>query len=140
MAGPACRLEDIRRIIRDDVDAVQLSKGLRRHGDEDACPITAEHVAVGSLAFLTLQQNVHLDISVFVTCLGVVDVAASIQVSNNDDTLFIVVVVEEPSGLSLAQINVTNRQRNVPWGLDNDQTSESKQAAHNALHEEGDSP
>lgn len=102
MANPTCRLKDIGSVVRDDVDAVQLSQSLCRHGNENACPIAAEHVTIGSFSLLTLQQNVHLDLAIFVTCLGVVNITTSVEIGNDDNTLFVVVVIKEPSNVLLA--------------------------------------
>lgn len=97
MADPAGRLEHVRRVIRDDVDAVELRQGLRRHGDEDALAVPLEHVGVGPFALLARDEHVHLDVAEHVPRAGVVDVAAAVEVGDDYYAFFVVVVVEQPS-------------------------------------------
>lgn len=103
MSNPAGRFEDVRRIVGDDVDAIELGEGLCRHGDEDASSIAFEHVTVCPLAFLALQENIHLDFTVLVAGLGVVDVTTTIQVGDDNNAFLVVVVIQEPSGILSAQ-------------------------------------
>lgn len=143
MANPTGRFEDVRRVIGDDVDAIELGEGLCRHGDEDASSIASEHVTVCSLAFLALEKNIHLDFTVLVAGLGVMDVTTTIQVGDDNDAFLVVVVVQEPSEILSAQDKTICEgvpTFAIPWGLNNDQTSEGKQTAHNALHSQWYAP
>lgn len=97
MAKPTGRFEDVRCVIGNDVDAIELGKGLCRHGDEDTSPVALEHVAVCPLALLALEEDIHLDFTVLVARLGVVDVTTAIQVGDDNDAFLVVVVVQEPS-------------------------------------------
>jgi hypothetical protein len=56
---------------------------------------------------LTLQQHVHLDFAVLVTSLLVVDIALSVEVGNDDNAFFVVVVVEQPSS---AIVSISHKQ------------------------------
>lgn len=89
--------EHQRRVVGNDVDAVELRESLRGHGDEDTLVVSLEHVAVGTLALLTLKQDVHLDLAVLVARLGVVDIALAVEVGDNHNSLLVVVMVEKPS-------------------------------------------
>jgi len=46
---------------------------------------------------LSLQEDIHLDLAILVTSFGVVDVALAVEIGNDDNALFVMVVVEEPS-------------------------------------------
>jgi hypothetical protein len=70
---------------------------LGRHGDKDALVVAFEHVLVAALALLALKQHIHLDFAVLVTSLLVVDVALAVEVGDNDNTFFVVVIVKQPS-------------------------------------------
>lgn len=59
--------------------------------------VPLEHVAVRALPFLTLEQHVHLDLSILVFGLGVVDVALAVEIGNDYNAFFVVVIVEKPS-------------------------------------------
>jgi hypothetical protein len=67
---------------------------LSRHGDEDPRAIPLEHFGVCPLAFLALEEHVHLDVPEFFPGTVVVDVSATVEVGDHDDTLFIVIIVE----------------------------------------------
>jgi hypothetical protein len=55
-----------------------LREGLGGHGDKDAFGISFEHVCIRSLALLALEKDVHLDLAIFVTCFGIVDISLSV--------------------------------------------------------------
>lgn len=97
VANPTGRFEDIGCVVGDDVDAVELSEGLCRHGDKDPGSIALEHVTVCSLAFLSLQENIHLDLAVLIARLGVVDITTAVQIGDNNNAFLVMVVVQEPS-------------------------------------------
>ena len=97
VADPTGRFKDVGGVVRDHVDTIELSKALGGHGDEDPPAVPLKHVGVGSLAFLTGQQNVHLDIAKFFTGAVIVDVAASVEIGDNHDPFLVMVVIQEPS-------------------------------------------
>lgn len=141
MTMPAGGLEYVRRVIGDDVDAVELGECLCGHCDKDAGTVAFEHVAVRPLALLALEQDVHLDFAVLIARLGVVDVTTAVQVGDHDDAFLIMIVVQEPSEILLGpQRWARFAGATVPWGLNNHQAAEGKQAAHNTLHGQWDSP
>lgn len=91
MANPPSRLKNIRCVVRDDIDAIQLCQTLGGHGDEDTSTISTEHVSVSSLTLLPLKQNIHLDITEFFAGFGVVDVTLAVKVGNDDDAFFVTI-------------------------------------------------
>lgn len=96
MANPPGRFENVRGIVRDDVDSVQLSEGLRGHGNEDTRLVPLKHIFVGPLAFLALEQDVHLDVTEFFTGPLVVDITTAVQVSDDNNAFLVVIVVKKP--------------------------------------------
>jgi hypothetical protein len=46
---------------------------------------------------LTLEENVHLDLSIFFARFGVVDISLSVKVSDDYDTFLVVIIVKKPS-------------------------------------------
>lgn len=78
MANPAGGLKDIRRIVRNNVNTVELGERLSGHGDENASLISTEHILVCAFAFLSLEKDIHLNLAVLVSSLGVMDVTATI--------------------------------------------------------------
>lgn len=98
MTNPACLFKDVGSIVADDVDAIELSKTLGRHGNEDTGAVLAEHLGVCPLTLLSLEKHVHLNFAILVSGLLVVDVTLAVEVGNDNDTFFVVIVVKEPSG------------------------------------------
>jgi hypothetical protein len=60
------------------------------------CPIAAEHVLVGLLAFLAGNEDIHLDLAVFLAGFRVVDIATPVEVRDHHHSFFVVVIVQEP--------------------------------------------
>lgn len=83
-----------RYIVRDNVDAVHLCKSLRGHGDKKTLLVARPHFGVGAFAFGAHLQDVRFDLAEFIAGTLVVDVAAGVEVGNDLDTFFVVVVVE----------------------------------------------
>lgn len=159
MTYPTGRLEDVGSIVGNHVDAVELGEGLCRHGDEYASPVPPEHLGVGPLTFLTLEQDVHLDVAELLPCSRVVDVAFAIEIGNHDNALLILVGIQQPSkqesaGSSTpggADLSFFYSRRlsyafffdgdaNLPRRLYNDEATEAEQSTHHALHEKRDPP
>ena len=70
----------------------------------------------------------------------VVNISATMKVGKNNDSLLIVVVIEQPSGYSLASRLGLRGLFSVPWRLRNDQGTSCKQCTHDALHEQRKAP
>ena len=100
MANPPSLLKHVGRVVRDDVDAVELRQSLRRHGDEHARAVPLEHLGIGPLAIGTLYEHIHLDLTEFFPGARILNVPAAIEISDDDNALLIVVVIEQPSGIS----------------------------------------
>jgi hypothetical protein len=43
---------------------------------------------------LSLEKNVHLDLAILVSCLGVVDVAFAVEIGDDDNALLVEIVIE----------------------------------------------
>lgn len=67
------------------------------------------------------------------------DVTLSVEVSNNDNTLLVMVVVEQPS-VHRSAIHRTQGAFYIPRRLAYDQTASRQQASHDTLHAKRDSP
>jgi hypothetical protein len=87
---------------------------------------------------LTLEQDIHLDLSVFISRFGVVNIALSVQIGNNHNALLVVIVVQEPS-VCVSGFQVLGSWYK-PRGLANEQASCGQKKTHDALHEERNSP
>jgi hypothetical protein len=44
-----------------------------------------------------LQKNVHFDLSILVSCFGIVNVTFAIEIGDDNDAFFVEVVIEEPT-------------------------------------------
>lgn len=97
MTNPTSRLKDVRCVVGDDVDAIELGERLGGHGNKNSGFVSTKHVLICSLAFLALKKDVHLDLAILVSSLRIMNIATSVQVSNDHHPFFIMVVVQKPS-------------------------------------------
>jgi hypothetical protein len=67
------------------------------HRNEDPLIVSFEHVSIRPFTFLALKKNIHLDLSVFLSGLIVVDVTFAIQIGDDNDSFFVMVIIQEPS-------------------------------------------
>jgi hypothetical protein len=124
-AEPSGFLEHERRIVGNNIDAVQLRKGLGGHGDENSLSVSLEHVAVRPLALLALQKDVHLDLAVLVSSFRIMNIALSIEIGYNHDPFFVMVVVKEPS-TTLSALHLSYFSIDKPRGFADEHTSSRK--------------
>lgn len=93
MANPAGGLENVWCVIGDDIDAVELRKTLGGHCDKDSSTITPEHFGVRAFALLTLKKDAHLDFTVLIARLGIMDITTTIEIGNDNHALFVMIVI-----------------------------------------------
>lgn len=58
--------------------------------------VPLEHIGVGSLAFLSLEEDVHLNFSILLSRFVVMYITFPVEVCNDYHAFFIVVVIQKP--------------------------------------------
>ena len=97
-------------IVRDNINAIQLSECLGRHSNQEALLVPIPHLGVRSFAFIARHKDIPLDFTELVPCTLVVDIAATMKICQDDHPLFVIVIIKEPS---IENLLVTRTKREM---------------------------
>ena len=68
------------------------------------------------------------------------NISFAVQISDNDDAFFIMIVVQKPSSSRQLKLMQPAAGVSLPWRLADHQAANGKKAAHDALHEQRNAP